>query len=986
MTVAARFRRVQSICRALKCSEISILSFHNPASGVFERRSPLWPFGGVSTTRAHQRFLIDHDRDSATTCCGRFSSSIISECRDETSESNSGCLRSCDPIDLLYKSCTVLKSTRRDGKVVRFIVLCAIAMTVSGGVQSASGQATSPTGVEAQGPTSSPSPNFDLRFSSAWNSQYGTYTYVPEQWGDLHLRLENGRDDSREILCATYFGEQSTLQFARRIWLPARSKLSISHPVLIPKLNDAKNRNVNLHSLVIESSKAGEVLVKNDTGQLTHDGVLLATNTLRNTAIVAEAGTGLNVSKDVLDLIIASRVCQKLNNKVTVLADPFLPADEASLNYLDHIVIAENRLADDDATLAAIRRWLHAGGRLWIMLDRVDPTILEKLFGDDFTGHFVDQVGLTTVRVDKPPNLAVAETSAGEIVEFDVPVQMTRMIVSDMKVWHTVNGWPAAMTKAYGEGRLLITTLAPYGWINRRTIEKEKSIDPLFQSEYIARAPLMDLASHILSKREPSLLPKSILEPMVAEYVGYTVPSWGLIVGIMLSFLLLLVGTGLWLLRSGRLEHLGWLGSIFAIAFGVALITIGRAHRHSIPGTLASVQFAQAIRGTDDVRTQGMIAVYHPEGSQDPIQTTRGGRLWPDMTGLENSTRRFVTTDFGQSHWESLAQTPGLRVAPFANSESVFGRIEAHATLNANGIVGQYLGPSVVEADALVATRTGRIGVKLHSDGSFEANANDVFEKDQFLNANFLGDEQDRRRRILGELLNKRNRKSYPDRPQLLVWSDRWEHGFQFGGELKKQGTTLLNVPLIFNRPQTGTEILIPPPLVTFRTRSNPDGSQPSGIWNDLHEEWQERSTPGLNWLSFQIPQEFLPLATIRATVQIQVAGPMGRIELMGLNQGKIVSLKTVVDPVGLLTIEIHDTEVLSLSDDGRLSLGLSAGDPTRPELTGIAATNSALSPSLIKTNAASVKVNKDAKANFWTIESLTLSLWAKTTDETKKN
>ncbi len=196
--------------------------------------------------------------------------------------------------------------------------------------------------------------------------------------------------------------------------------------------------------------------------------------------------------QDVLDLIVANREYQGLSNKVALLADDFLPADETSLNYLDHLILTEDRLVDDLAALTAVRRWLHAGGRLWVMLDQTDPVILERLFGDEFQGAVADRVELSSVRVDQPPSLFVPDSQLGTRSNIENPVEMSRVIVSDMEVWNTVNGWPAAMTRTYGRGRVLITTLGPRGWVKPAPCQssppKKKAHRHLPRSEFASHS------------------------------------------------------------------------------------------------------------------------------------------------------------------------------------------------------------------------------------------------------------------------------------------------------------------------------------------------------------------------------------------------------------------------------------------------------------------------------------------------------------------
>ena len=149
-------------------------------------------------------------------------------------------------------------------------------------------------------------------------------------------------------------------------------------------------------------------------------------------------------------------------------------------------------------------------------------------------------------------------------------------------------------------------------------------------------------------------------------------------------------------------------------------------------------------------------------------------------------------------------------------------------------------------------------------------------------------------------------------------------------------------------------------------------------MWNEQQKEWPQRSAPGTSWLNFQIPRELLPLVVSKARIEIKSTGPIGRIEILGLNAGQVKSQKVVIDPVGSSVFEIDDPNVLNVATDGGLVLGLSAGDPSRPELTN---TKSAPVGATADGAAPAAKLDPNAKVNYWQIESLTLQLWAKTTE-----
>ncbi len=860
-----------------------------------------------------------------------------------------------------------------------FTVAFAIAMF---GMKSFSlGQTEKPETTVKSSPSVESTGSKDLQFSVVRLSTGGSYVYVPEKWGELHFSVVNAREEPREMICATSFDVQPLLQFGRRVWVPAKSILRVSHPVVIPKYDASRGPILNLHTVVLDASDKSEVFLKNDSGKNLHDAALIVTHSSRITGLIDSQSEGNNhIPNAVPELIRAGRVSQLLTNQVVSLFDQFLPGDPTGLDFFDQIVIADNRITNDFAALAALRQWLHAGGHLWVMLDLADPIVLERLLGDEFSGHVLDRVRLTSVRVDGAQTSAESETMTSPTAEYEEPVDLVRMASTKLETLYQVNGWPALMTTTFGEGKVYITTLGARAWMTPTPPDAVRSPDLLKNADYTATEPMKEFASDFFSKRESELLPQTALEPQVREYVGYTIPSWNMIVGTLFGFAALLFAVGILLLRVDRLAHLSWIGSLMAIATSLLLLSIGRSYRHGIPGTVASVQLAQAIKGTDDTRIQGLVAVYQPEGSRSEIKVSGGGRIMPDMTGLENVTRRMVSTDLGEWYWVNLAQPAGLRTSEFTRAETVVDRIEAHATFDENGLVGTYSGRLPAGTDALIATRIGRLAATFDGSQKFVARADDLFEKDQYLSADFVSDEQDRRRRTFEKLLANPKRTDYPVNPQLMFWSDQWEHGFEFGGGLKKQGSTLVAVPLTIDRPVNGTKFLIPSPLLPYRNRTQPNGQPNSTMWSYGRKEWQERSSPSIAWLRFQIPKELLPLTANQARIDLKVTGPIGRVEFMGLKNGTTTSLRTIIDPVGALSIDISDPEVLSIDEYGGLSLGLYAGDPTRPELT-----HSTGKPPALGTVQTAGDANRNTKVNYWRIESLTMQLWVTSTEPTAR-
>lgn len=792
--------------------------------------------------------------------------------------------------------------------------------------------------------------------SIALVSPFGVDAYVPNKWGSLNVQLVNPTSEPLELLSTTYFEEEPTLQFGRRVWVPPRSRIEVWHPILVPDVS-ADVTQFNLRSLVMDARQAREVLIRSDSGYLQHDAILRRTIVTPVTGLIDTLDDSQSEeSEAAYELLVAARLQADLNRQIKLLSDRMLPTGEESLQALDQLVIADSRIVNDGAGLSAIRRWLFGGGRVWVMLDRVDPRVLESLLGDEFTGEVVGRVGLTTVRMES----AAALGSERWTQEYEQPVEFVRIVVSDVDVAYSIDGWPAAFWKNCGEGRLLVTTLGPRGWMRQQTAAE---IDSRASGKYALLAPMQDLVPDFFPSRPAPLFSEEMLEPQVREYVGYSIPSRWLIASLLIGLSVLLAGLGICLWRANRLELMGVIGPSLGLVVSLVLVLLGQHQRSAVPASVASVQFVQVVSGTDDVRVQGVAGLFAPETGTATVSGQQGGWLMPEMTGLKGTTRRMIWTDLGTWHWENLPESAGLRSATFRQSGPTANRIEARATFGPTGVIGRLRsGVGHSPSDVVLATRDGRIGVEVRDDRTFVARAESVFTSEQFLSAGLLTDEQNRRRRTLQHLLTNPQRHEYPVTAQLLYWSDPWDLGFRFGERPKYFGAALVAVPVQWERPPVGIEVAIAAPLLPYRATIGPDGALPPALWDHKQHTWQEKAVPSSTWLRFQVPVVLLPLQVQRTRLMIQVTGPVGKLEIAAHRAPDIVPLKTWIDPVGTLALDITDTELLNVSADGGLLLRVSGGDSDRPELTN-------------------ADLQHGEKRSYWQIESLTLDLRGKTID-----
>jgi hypothetical protein len=599
----------------------------------------------------------------------------------------------------------------------------------------------------------------------------------------------------------------------------------------------------------------------------------------------------------------------------------------------------------------------------------------------------VDKVELTTVRIVPTARMTGIETS---VREYERAVNMLRVMASDVEVACTVDGWPAAFWKQCGGGKLLVTTLSPDGWmrkgitaeeagpITRAAARRRRPLDgPLAQQfpgsppkdeqeaalvdraqsrTYFVVPPMKEIATEFFLPRDPLPVDAGVFDQHVTEYVGSSVPSRLLITSLLGGFGAALAGVGLVLWRTSRLEWLGAAGPALAVAVSAVLVMMGLTQRRSVPATVASAQFVEAIPGTNDLVVSGQTDIFAPEAATTPIASHSGGWIMPDRKGQQAQIARMIWSDMESWEWQHLSPNYSHRLGKFSTSTATVERMEAKATFDKNGLVGRLNVAALSNpADAMVATVGGRLGVDLKPDGSFEAHSTRVFSKEQYIGAELLTDEQNRRSRTLTSIFTAEDRPDFPSQPKLLVWADPVDVQFQFDEGHRQLGAALVAIPLILERPPVGTDISIPSPLLTYRQVNGPDGSVAAGLYEHRRREWQQRRQPSSAWLRFQVPAVLLPLESLRAKVTVQVSGPMGKLELAVRRGNETAVLKTWNDPVGTLSAEIEDPIGLQIKD-GSLLLKVSGGDASRPELT-----------------------QSVGKSNYWQIESLQMNLQAKT-------
>jgi len=98
----------------------------------------------------------------------------------------------------------------------------------------------------------------------------------------------------------------------------------------------------------------------------------------------------------------------------------------------------------------------------------------------------------------------------------------------------------------------------------------------------------------------------------------------------------------------------------------------------------------------------------------------------------------------------------------------------------------------------------------------------------------------------------------------------------------------------------------------------------------DLQHRWLGPfSTAAVSMFRFQCPEELLPLRPTKAVLSLKLNAPSRKVEIIGLEGGRVISLGERQSPLGTVQFEIDRPEALRLDPQGGLRLGIRVG-PSR--------------------------------------------------------
>lgn len=759
----------------------------------------------------------------------------------------------------------------------------------------------------------------EVRFSRL-GAAHGLRQYVSNAWGVVAVDVTNSGDKPAEVLATFNDSRNPAEQYARLIRTPPHSQRRSWVPVRMPDVPTGVGR-VELNSLLIDRSSGAEVVMRRD-GEVLRHSIYLSVNHDKPMAGFISAPHERQ-EPDTLDYgyeaLIGLQGARGMERRVATIGDRHLPTLPEAYDGLDVLVLNNNRFAEDVAAMAAIRAWLSDGGHIWILLDQVDFEGVERLLGEAFSCQLVDRVELNNVLIESVS--PVESTEYSPPVEYEEPVDLVRVIVSDMDVTHTVNNWPAAFVRNVGRGQVVFTTVGAKAWV-RRSGPNGGRWDPHRSTDYEPIEQLQELPI-VLGRRRMALESAKVI-PHLTEQIGYRIVSRTRVSVILAAFCVGLFVAGLVLARRRHLEHMGWIAPAFALLAAVPLIWLGIQSQQTVPPTIGQVQLVEVADVADQITTTGVMALYRPKSDFASLGAREGGVLLPDAAAVQNTTRRMVWTDMDQWHWENLRLSAGVRIARFQRSATLTEPVQAVGTFTEAGFEGRLTGALESCGDAVIAIPAQpRLAAEIEH-GTVKASSANILAPGQYIASGLLSDEQRRRQSIYRQLLREsHNEQDLITRPTLFAWTNSVDMRFELPENVRQVGSALWTVPLELEPPESGARVVIPSPFVPYRPVKGPSGEGVSPLYNHRTGEWVDSKLDSRTWLRFQIPRGVLPLKLDRARLTLDITAPSRTLQIVGFAGGQNKTVFARTSPIGRIPVDITDPSILELDENGGFRLGI---------------------------------------------------------------
>lgn len=758
-------------------------------------------------------------------------------------------------------------------------------------------------------------------------SAKGITRYSPGRWGLVELRVMNRGESDASPVSVSWLKKDKNLEFSRQLEIPPGTIRTSWYPIFIPETvanRAAPDRmpTVELQSNTRVVENGEERIRRGDSYDRVEELTLRMFGRQRCVAFVSDSTPRQTEIVSLLTVLFKS-IPQETLVEIT---DPILPASSEGYDVADVVIVAGDRVAEDEGSLSALMDWVLGGGTAWIMLDQVSPTTASQIAGNLFSIDAIDHVTLTELAINSEIRRAPGEP---DLIRMERPVDFLRVLTDGVKVTHRLDGWPAAFSRQVGAGRIVCTTVGiegwyvPDDWAMREELQQDSTthrMTPVFN----------ELLTEVVLEKIERAVPHEAQEAFVNSHIGIEVPGRILVLSVLGGFFALLVAMVFGLRRARKIEAAGISIPALTLVAVACLSAVGMAYR-SESDRMAQFQFLSIEPGQQLAHAEGIVATYSTAGLPGPFPVPDGGSFLPDRSGTGLGVWRRDQQD--PPAWSfHLAQIPaGVRLTPFQRSLRVEGDVSVEGTFDSKGFVGTAkTGQFGRIEDVTIAGRTHfTASPEIGESGQFTVEESDILPPGEFLGGRVLNDKQQRRQAVLQKTLTIKGRDVwFPQRLTMLGWAEPVDPGIEIPLE-NRTGSALLSMPVILLRPPDATAMRIPSLFVQMESIRGDKGKGYSSAYNNTKGLWNLKTSVGSSTMRFQIPSELFPIDVTSATFRLNVSVPQRKVILSAGQSGHRVEIDSRDSMVGEFTFKLTDPTSLTLDEKGGLQIVFDVGDVT---------------------------------------------------------
>ena len=758
---------------------------------------------------------------------------------------------------------------------------------------------------------------------------HGVGRYQPGRWGTLAVEATNRGVESTSIEAAAWIGGRENDQFGRSVWVPADARRATWMPIFVPSKHPTDHDPI-LHWMGVRKSGEHEVFTAARNQDKIETRQLIAPRGSIVFAVITDNDEHHMAKGDLLRDLMGKL---RLQTAVLSIGSPQLPAIPEALDTVRVLVVIGDALSRNAAATEAVQDWVHQGGTLWLMLDTMSHESAQVICNGELLVEEVDRVALTSYSLLTDVNTTLR---AADEVDLERPVQLVRVLPELDGVLSTVDGWPAAFKVDFGQGQIFGSMLGLEGFFVPPGNLSPEQVESRGWQIWVTTAG-QDFVSSLDGSGSGSPLDADTMTEYVTSRIGYQLPNRSAGAAVLMIFCVaLIVACGVVHRLQKPVLLLPSIGILSVLAI-VAFLQMADS-AHSSTDSAATIQIVEASGTLDRIQVTGVTA-YQAHGSSQPtIQSTAAGMMRFEGPVSSSSPIRMLWSDQNSWNLQNAEFAAGVRLANFRQTVAIQEPAIAKGTFDESGFSGQLTGNVSSDwSDAIIADQSEfALPVSIDRAGQI-AHANSPLPPGQYLDAAILNAEQSRRQAMYRNVFDmSRRRRVYPSTPTLLAWADPLKLQTGRVDNEDQVGAMLASFPVVIERPETGSRVLIPSTFLPYRTVRNKKlkiGLSPT--YSNSRRTWSTNTiaTASTSLLRFEIPAELLPLAVDGAKLTLKISAPLRAVEVSSGNPDSLSSIWSKNSPVGTFDIPFPDEASRQLDKEGGFHVALKVGAVQLDEL-----------------------------------------------------